>query len=168
LIPPRADARRLAYHGGVAFEPRRRFFVDEETAVAKQFWLVKQEPTKYPFEQLVKDKRTTWDGVRNFQARNNLQAMKKGDRVLYYHSNVGQEVVGVCEVVRAAYPDPTTDDPRWVAVDLAPVRKLKKSVTLEQIKADRALADIPLVRQSRLSVMPLTREEFARIEKLGG
>jgi predicted RNA-binding protein with PUA-like domain len=136
--------------------------------MAKSYWLVKQEPTKYPFEKLVKDRKTTWDGVRNYQARNSLQAMKKGDRVLYYHSNVGQEVVGVCEVTKEAFPDPSTDDARWVAVELTAVRALKKPVTLEQIKADAQLSDIPLVRQSRLSVMPLERAAFARIEKLGG
>ena len=136
--------------------------------MARQYWLVKQEPTKYPFEQLVKDKRTTWDGVRNFQARNNLQAMKRGDRVLYYHSNVGQEVVGICEVTREAYPDASSDDPRWVAVDLAPVKALRKPVGLDRIKGDAQLADIPLVRQSRLSVMPLPRAAFERIVKLGG
>jgi predicted RNA-binding protein with PUA-like domain len=135
--------------------------------VAKQHWLVKQEPTKYPFEQLVRDGKTTWDGVRNFQARNGLLAMKKGDRVLYYHSNVGQEVVGVCEVAREAFPDPTSDDARWVAVELAPVKALKRPVTLEQIKADAALRDIPLVRQSRLSVMPLDKAAFERIVALG-
>jgi predicted RNA-binding protein with PUA-like domain len=136
--------------------------------MAKSYWLVKQEPTKYPFEQLVADGKTTWDGVRNYQARNNLQAMRKGDRVLYYHSNVGQEVVGVCEVTKPAFQDPTTDDARWVAVELAAVKRLKKPVTLEQIKADPALRDIPLVRQSRLSVMPLDEAAFKRIEKLGG
>lgn len=136
--------------------------------MAKSYWLVKQEPTKYPFEQLVKDKRTTWDGVRNYQARNNLQAMQKGDRVLYYHSNVGQEVVGVCEVSKAAFPDPTTDDARWVAVELSAVRALAKPVTLETIKSDPQLREIPLVKQSRLSVMPLDAKAFARIEKLGG
>lgn len=136
--------------------------------MAKSYWLVKQEPTKYPFEQLVKDRKTTWDGVRNYQARNNLQAMKKGDRVLYYHSNVGQEVVGLCEVSKAAFPDPTTDDARWVAVELSAVKALKKPVTLELIKNDPQLRDIPLVKQSRLSVMPLDAKAFARIEKLGG
>jgi len=135
--------------------------------VAKQHWLVKQEPTKYPFERLVRDRKTTWDGVRNFQARNNLQAMKKGDRVLYYHSNVGQEVVGICKVTRAAFPDPTADDPRWVAVELAAVKALQKPVTLERIKADPELRDIPLVRQSRLSVMPLDEAAFDRIVALG-
>ena len=88
--------------------------------MAKSYWLVKQEPTKYPFEKLVADRKTTWDGVRNYQARNNLQAMQKGDRVLYYHSNVGQEVVGVCEVSRAAFQDPTTDDARWGQLELRP------------------------------------------------
>jgi predicted RNA-binding protein with PUA-like domain len=136
--------------------------------MAKSYWLVKQEPTKYPFEQLVKDRKTTWDGVRNYQARNNLQAMKKGDRVLYYHSNVGQEVVGVCEVTREAFPDPSTDDARWVAIELTAVKPLKKPVTLEFIKNDAQLRDIPLVKQSRLSVMPLDAKAFARIEKLGG
>ena len=136
--------------------------------MAKSYWLVKQEPTKYPFEQFVKDKKTTWDGVRNYQARNNLQAMKKGDRVLYYHSNVGQEVVGLCEVSKPAFPDPTTDDARWVAVELTAVKALKKPVTLEFIKNDPQLCEIPLVKQSRLSVMPLDAKAFARIEKLGG
>jgi predicted RNA-binding protein with PUA-like domain len=136
--------------------------------MAKSYWLVKQEPTKYPFEKLVADKKTSWDGVRNYQARNNLQAMQKGDRVLYYHSNVGQEVVGICEVTRAAFPDPTSDDARWVAVELAAVKALKKPVTLERIKDDPELRDIALVRQSRLSVMPLDAAAFQRIVKLGG
>jgi predicted RNA-binding protein with PUA-like domain len=135
--------------------------------MAKRYWLVKQEPTTYPFDQLVADGRARWDGVRNFQARNNLQAMRAGDRVLYYHSNVGQEVVGVCEVAREAYPDPTADDPRWVAVDLVPVRKLKKPVGLERIKGEPSLRDVALVRQSRLSVMPLEKREFDAIVKLG-
>jgi predicted RNA-binding protein with PUA-like domain len=109
-----------------------------------------------------------WDGVRNFQARNNLKAMRTGDRVLFYHSVVGMAVVGVCEVVREAYPDPTAKEAGWVAVDLAPVKPLKRPVTLEEIKADGALRGIPLVRQSRLSVMPLERAAFERIVKLGG
>jgi predicted RNA-binding protein with PUA-like domain len=136
--------------------------------MATSHWLVKQEPTTYPFAQLVKDKKVTWDGVRNYQARNNLQAMKKGDAVLYYHSNVDQAVVGICEVTRAAFPDPTTDDERWVAVELRPVKALKQPVTLQQIKDDPALREIPLVRQSRLSVMPLDAPAFARIVTLGG
>jgi len=132
------------------------------------FWLVKQEPTKYPFEQLLRDKKTTWDGVRNHQARNNLEAMKKGDQVLYYHSNVGQEVVGLCEVAKEAFPDPTADDPRWLAVVLVPKKTFARPVTLADIKADPKLCDIPLVKQSRLSVMPLPRAAFERIVKLGG
>lgn len=136
--------------------------------MAKQYWLVKQEPTKYPFDRLLRDQRTMWDGVRNFQARNNLRAMKLGDAVLYYHSNVGQEVVGVCEVAREAYPDPTAKEGDWSAVDLVPKKALKKPVTLEQVKSLPALAEIGLIRQSRLSVMPLTKAEFDTIIKLGG
>jgi predicted RNA-binding protein with PUA-like domain len=134
----------------------------------RQYWLVKQEPTKYSFDQLVADGRTMWDGVRNFQARNNLAAMRAGDRVLFYHSVVGTAVVGVCEVVREAYPDPTAKEPQWVAVDLAPVQKLRRPVTLEEIKAEKGLRDIPLLRQSRLSVMPLEKAAFDAIVKLGG
>jgi predicted RNA-binding protein with PUA-like domain len=135
--------------------------------MARGHWLVKQEPTKYSWEQLVRDGRTSWDGVRNFQARNNLKAMKTGDRVLFYHSVVGQAVVGIAEVVREHYPDPTTKDDRWVVVDLAPVKALKQPVTLETIKTVPALADIPLLRQSRLSVMPLGKEAFDVIVALG-
>ncbi len=133
----------------------------------KHHWLVKQEPTKYSWDQFVKDKTTYWDGVRNYQARNNLNAMKKGDQVLYYHSVVGTEVVGVCEVVRESYQDPTTDDDRWVVVDLAAKKALKRAVTLAEIKEEPALADMALLRQSRLSVMPVTKPEFDRIVKLG-
>jgi predicted RNA-binding protein with PUA-like domain len=136
--------------------------------MAKQYWLVKQEPTKYPFDQLVADGRTTWDGVRNFQARNNLAAMKTGDRVLYYHSVVGTAVVGIAEVAREAFPDPSASDPRWVAVELKAVKKLKAPVTLEQIKGEKPLAGIPLLRQSRLSVMPLEKDAFDRIVAMGG
>ena len=131
------------------------------------YWLVKSEPVKYAWEKFVKDKKTFWDGVRNYQARNNLQAMKAGDLVLFYHSNEGMCVVGIAKVITEAYPDPTLDDPRWVAVDLAPVEALKHPVTLEQIKADERLANIALIRQSRLSVMPLTNTEFDRILEMG-
>ena len=124
-------------------------------------WLVKSEPFKYAWDELVKDGSTYWDGVRNALARNHLQGMRKGDLVLYYHSNEGKEVVGVARVTREHYPDPTTDDERWVVVDLAPVKALAQPVTLAQIKADRSLADIALVRQSRLSVVPVTDEEWA-------
>ena len=132
-----------------------------------QYFLVKSEPFKYSWEQFNKDGRTFWDGVRNYQARNNIKAMKEGDLVLFYHSNEGKEVVGVAKVVKEFYQDPTTDDERWVVVDLAPVETLKKSVTLETIKADDQLQHIALVRQGRLSVMPLKPEEFDRILALG-
>ena len=134
--------------------------------MAKGYWLVKQEPTAYSWDQFVSDGGTSWDGVRNFQARNNLKAMKTGDRVLYYHSVVGQEIVGIAEVAREAYPDPSTKDERWVVVDLVPVEPLKKPVTLEAIKAIPALKDIPLLRQSRLSVMPLAGAEYDEILRL--
>lgn len=126
-------------------------------------FLVKSEPHAYSWEQFLKDKNTFWDGVRNYQARNNLKEMKVGDLVLFYHSNVGKEVVGVARVIKEFYQDPTTDDDRWVAVDLEPIETLKKPVTLAQIKADEYLQDISLVRQGRLSVMPLKAEEFDRI-----
>jgi len=132
-----------------------------------QYWLVKSEPEKYSWEKFNKDGRTFWDGVRNYQARNNLREMKEGDLVLFYHSNEGKEVVGIAKVVKEFYQDPTTDDKNWVVVDLSPVESLKKPVTLEQIKADEMLKDIHLVRQGRLSVMGLKREEFDHIIKLG-
>ena len=127
------------------------------------YWLVKSEPFKYSWEQFEKDKKTFWDGVRNYQARNNLKAMKKGDLVLWYHSNEGKEVVGIAKVVKEYYQDPTTEDPNWVVVDLAPFKKLKKTVTLEQIKEDSRLQNIALVRQGRLSVSSLLAEEFDAI-----
>ncbi|MFC7523805.1 EVE domain-containing protein [Parapedobacter sp. GCM10030251] len=131
------------------------------------YFLVKSEPFKYSWKQFLKDKQTFWDGVRNYQARNTLQAMKTDDLVLFYHSNEGKEVVGVAKVVKEAYQDPTTTDERWVVVDLAPVETLKTPVTLETIKADPLLQDIALVRQGRLSVMPLKQAEFDRILALG-
>ncbi len=131
------------------------------------YFLVKSEPFKYSWEQFNKDGETFWDGVRNYQARNNLKAMKKGDLVLFYHSNEGKEVVGIAKVVKEFYQDPTTDDERWVVVDLAPVETFKIPVNLETIKADPLLQDIALVRQGRLSVMPLKHEEFDRIVELG-
>ena len=135
--------------------------------MAKSFWLVKSEPNKYSWDQFVKDGSTYWDGVRNAQARNNLKAMKQGDGVLYYHSNEGKEVVGVARVTKTAYPDPTTDDERWVVVDLEPVKPLKRAVGLAEIKADAKLAKIPLVTQSRLSVMPIDKDAFDSIVALG-
>ena len=131
------------------------------------YWLVKSEPHKYSWEKFNQDGRTFWDGVRNYQARNNLREMKKGDLVLFYHSNEGKEVVGIAKVVKEAYQDPTTTDPNWLVVDLSPVETLKTPVTLEQIKADEFLKDVGLVRQGRLSVMGLKREEFDRIVELG-
>lgn len=128
-----------------------------------QHWLVKSEPFKYSWEKFNKDGRTFWDGVRNYQARNNLKEMKAGDLVLFYHSNEGKNVVGVAKVVKEFYQDPTTDDANWVVVDLVPVESLKNPVSLEQIKAEESLKDISLVRQGRLSVMPLKAEEFDKI-----
>jgi predicted RNA-binding protein with PUA-like domain len=132
-----------------------------------QYFLVKSEPFKYSWEKFNEDGRTFWDGVRNYQARNNLKLMNEGDLVLFYHSNEGKAVVGIAKVVKEAYQDPTTDDANWVVVDLAPVEPLKKPVTLEQIKADEQLKDISLVRQGRLSVTCLKPEEFDRIIELG-
>jgi predicted RNA-binding protein with PUA-like domain len=134
--------------------------------MARAHWLVKSEPFKYSWDDLVKDGSTYWDGVRNYQARNNLRAMKVGDYAFYYHSNVGKEVVGIAKVTRSAYPDPTTDDDRWVVVDVEPVKPLKTPVTLAQIKADSKLQKIPLVTHSRLSVMPLEKPDFERILEL--
>ncbi|MVZ65012.1 EVE domain-containing protein [Sphingobacterium sp. DK4209] len=131
------------------------------------YFIVKSEPFKYSWEQFNKDGETFWDGVRNYQARNNLKAMKTGDLVLFYHSNEGKEVVGIAKVVKEFYQDPTTDDERWVVVDLAPVESFKTPVTLETIKADPLLQDIALVKQGRLSVMPLKAEEFDRLVELG-
>lgn len=131
------------------------------------YWLVKSEPYKYSWEQLTKDKKTFWDGVRNFQARNNLKSMKKNDLVLFYHSNEGKEVVGIAKVVKESYQDPTTTDPNWVVVELAPHKTFKKPVSLETIKAHRDLQNIALVRQGRLSVIPLKNEEFDIIVGLG-
>lgn len=131
------------------------------------YWLVKQEPSKYSWEQFIQDKKTYWDGVRNYQARNNLKEMKKGDHILFYHSVIGKEVVGVAKVTAEAYPDPTTDDDRWVVVDLKPVVTIKNPVTLEAIKSHPDLQSIALVKQSRLSVSPLTVEEFKTILAMG-
>ncbi len=131
-----------------------------------KYWLAKSEPKKYSWDDFVSEGRDYWDGVRNYQARNNLSAMKIGDRVLFYHSVTGKEVVGIAEVVREAYQDPTTDDERWVAVDMVPVEKLARPVTLADIKAEPALAEVPLVKQSRLSVVPLRASEYRKILSL--
>ena len=129
--------------------------------------MVKSEPASYSWEQFTKDGRAAWTGVRNFQARNNLRTMKTGDLVLFYHSVTGKEVVGIAKVAREAYPDSTADEPGWDCVDLTPVKPLKNPVTLEAIKLVPALKEIPLLRQSRLSVMPLTATDYAAIVKLG-
>ena len=131
------------------------------------YWLVKQEPESYAWAQFVRDGRAAWTGGRNFQARNNLRAMKAGDLVCYYHSVSEKRVVGVARVEREAYADPTATEGDWVCVDLAPVKALAEAVSLDAIKADAVLADMPLVRHTRLSVMPLTKEQFARVLKLG-
>ncbi|OSZ78518.1 ubiquinol-cytochrome C reductase [Chitinophagaceae bacterium IBVUCB1] len=132
------------------------------------YWLVKSEPFKYSWEQFVKDKKTHWDGVRNYAARNNLKAMAKGDHVLFYHSNEGLAIVGIAEVVKTAYQDPTTDDANWVVVDLKPLKAMPKPVTLADIKATPALKDMDLVRLSRLSVGTVKPEEYKLIMKMGG
>ena len=132
----------------------------------KQYWLVKSEPFKYSWDKFVEDGETFWDGVRNYQARNNLRAMKKGDQVFFYHSNEGLEIVGIAKVSKEAYQDPTTEDERWSVVDLKPVKKLKRAISLEEIKKDERLQEIALVRQSRLSVMPIRPEEFDAILEL--
>jgi predicted RNA-binding protein with PUA-like domain len=130
-------------------------------------FLVKSEPYKYAFDALVRDKKTRWDGVRNFEARNNLRAMAVGDLLLYYHSNEGKAVVGVAKVVRTAYTDPTAEEGDWSAVDVAPVKALEQPVTLDVIKADPKLSDMLLLRRSRLSVVPVTPAEFKRVLELG-
>ena len=131
-------------------------------------WLVKSEPDAYSWQQLVKDKETSWDGVRNYAARIHLKAMKKGDEVFYYHSNEGTDIVGIAKVSKEFYQDPTTDDDKWVSVKLKPVKALKKPVTLAQIKADKRLQNMALVRIGRLSVQPVTEEEWNIILEMGG
>ncbi len=132
------------------------------------YWLVKSEPFKYSWDQLVKDKQTFWDGVRNYAARNNLKAMKKGDEVFFYHSNEGLAIVGIAKLAKEHYPDPTIADDTWVAVDIKPVRKLKNPVSLQQIKADQRLENMALIRLSRLSVQPVTAEEWVIVLELAG
>jgi predicted RNA-binding protein with PUA-like domain len=132
------------------------------------YWLMKSEPFKYSWDQLLKDKRTFWDGVRNYAARNNLRAMKKGDRAFFYHSNEGVEIVGIAEIVKEAYQDPTTSEAAWVSVDIKPIQTLKKPVSLAQIKADKRLANMALIRLARLSVQPVTEKEWQTIMELAG
>jgi predicted RNA-binding protein with PUA-like domain len=136
--------------------------------MATRYWLVKQEPEAYPWSQLVADKKTAWTGVRNFQARNHLRAMKTGDAVLSYHSVTGKQIVGIAEVVREAYPDPTATEGDWSVVDLAPRQPLKVPVDLATLKTDPITQDMPLIKQSRLSVMSLEPAVFQRILELSG
>lgn len=135
--------------------------------MATSHWLVKSEPFKYSWQTFVADKKAVWDGVRNFEARNNLRAMKKGDLVLFYHSSEGKEVVGVATVAKEAYPDPTATEGDWSAVELAPKKALAEPVSLAAVKADKKLSDFALVRKARISVIPATPAEFARVLELG-
>lgn len=132
------------------------------------YWLVKSEPVKYSWKKFLKEGKTFWDGVRNYLARNNMKAMKKGDFVFFYHSNEGLEIVGLAEVLKEAYQDPTTDDDKWVAVDLKPVETLPKPVSLAQLKEDDLLKNMQFVKQGRLSVSSVTLEEFQKIMKISG
>src|SRR5258705_8854254 len=136
--------------------------------MAKGYWLVKSEPSVYPWERFVKEKRTTWDGVRSFEARNNLRAMKKGDLVLFYHSNEGKQVVGLASVSAEATPEQTSDDGEWSVVELSAKKTLSKPGTLAQIKAEKKLAGFGLVKKSRLSVLPASEAEFGLILGLSG
>lgn len=146
---------------------KKRRSKKSEASGSLSSWMVKQEPEKYSWDDFVRDGRTDWTGVRNFQARNNLRQMKVGDSVLFYHSSTGKCVVGIAEVAKAAYPDPTADDPQWVAVDIKPVKPLNEPVPLASIRYHPKLSNLPLIRQSQLSVMPLTREEFETIVAMG-
>ena len=133
-----------------------------------QYWLVKSEPEDYSWATFVKDARAVWTGVRNFQARNNLRAMKRGDQVFFYHSVTEKQVVGVARLEKEAYPDPTAKEGDWSCVDLVPANALKTRVGLDAIKADKILKTMPLLKNTRLSVMPLTQEQFQRVLELGG
>ncbi|MDB6030653.1 MAG: ubiquinol-cytochrome reductase [Verrucomicrobiales bacterium] len=135
--------------------------------MAKNFWLVKQEPEAYSWQTFQKEGRVVWTGVRNFQARNNLRAMKKGDLICFYHSVSEKRIVGIAKVDKEFYPDPTAEDGDWSVVELVPFKPLRAPVSLETIKADKMLKEMPLVRQSRLSVTPVTEDQFARIVELG-
>jgi predicted RNA-binding protein with PUA-like domain len=137
-----------------------------KTKTKGSYWMVKQEPETYSWSDFVNDGVTDWTGVRNYQARNNLREMKTGDRVLFYHSGKDKEVVGIAEVVKSAYPDPTAEDVQWVAVDLKPIKVLKNPVPLAAIRYDKRLSQLPLIRQSQLSVMPLAKDEFEVIVSL--
>ncbi|MBI2720656.1 MAG: EVE domain-containing protein [Bacteroidetes bacterium] len=133
-----------------------------------QYWLIKSEPVKYSWNQFLKDKKAVWDGVRNYAARNNLRAMKKGDLALFYHSNEGLNIVGIAKVIKEHYQDPTTDEAAWLVVDFSPFKTLKTPVSLQDIKADPLLKHMDLVRLSRLSVSIVKEDEFLKICDLGG
>jgi predicted RNA-binding protein with PUA-like domain len=132
-----------------------------------RYWLVKSEPSVYSWTKFVSEKKAVWDGVRNFEARNNLRAMKKGELVFFYHSNEGKEIVGIATVAKEAYADPTATEGDWSAVEITPKKALSAPVTLAQCKADKKLAGFGLVKKSRISVVPATPEEFARVLELG-
>ena len=132
------------------------------------YWLVKSEPSVYSWDQLIKDKKTVWNGIRNYAARNNLRAMQKGDQVLYYHSNQGMEIVGIAEVIKESYQDPTTTETAWLVVDLKPVKKLRKPVSLVQVKNEKRLATMDLIRLGRLSVQTVKPEEWQLIMEMAG
>ena len=132
------------------------------------YWLIKSEPFKYSWDQFLKDKKTGWDGVRNYAARNNLRDMKKGDLAFFYHSNEGLAIVGIAKVVKEAYQDPTSDNPAWLSVDFAPYKEFKTPVTLEQIKNEPGLQNMDLVRLQRLSVGKVSDQEFVRVCDMGG
>ncbi len=141
--------------------------VGDRPIMARQHWLIKSEPIKYSFAQLVREERTTWDGVRNFEARAALRAMKEGDLALFYHSNEGKCIVGVARIVREAFPDPTAGDEDWSAVEISPVAPLKQPVSLDTIRGDPALSDMALLKRARLSVLAVTGPHFERILELG-
>jgi predicted RNA-binding protein with PUA-like domain len=143
--------------------PRHFFYL-----CSMNYWLVKSEPDVYSWDQFKKDGETQWTGVRNYAARLHLRAMKKGDEVLFYHSNIGLEIVGIAKVSKEAYQDPTADDDKWSAVDIKPFKTLKKPVPLSLMKTDKALKNMPLIRIGRLSVMPLTADEYKRVMELAG
>ncbi len=132
-----------------------------------KYWLVKSEPYKYSWDEMVKDNTTYWDGVRNYQARNNLKKMKKGDLVLFYHSNEGKEIVGVTTVIKEYYQDPTTKDPKWVVVDLKVKQTLKRKISLKEVKEDKRLSDMNLIKQQRLSVSEVKKVHFDIIIRKG-
>jgi predicted RNA-binding protein with PUA-like domain len=132
-----------------------------------QYWLIKSEPDVYSWSDFVLEGKAAWEGVRNFQARNNLRQMQGGDKALFYHSTIGKEIVGIAEITRTAYQDPTSTDERWVCVDIRPAETLTKPVSLEKIKAEERLVNIGLLKQSRLSVVALTKDEFDCICRMG-